>query len=46
MLQQEYTRFLDAVDTVCANCILGNEQDCVICPVRKTCEHFAETIKA
>lgn len=34
-----YKEFLHAVDTVCLHCHYGNDEACMDCPVRKTCDN-------
>ena len=36
----EYEKFLEAVDTVCMNCLKLNEENCEHCPVRFTCDEL------
>lgn len=36
----DYKKFLDAVDTVCINCLKLSEENCANCPVRFTCDEL------
>jgi len=42
MEKSEYQKFLDAVGTVCMECVDGCDEVCPTCPVRKTCDILAE----
>ena len=37
MNKEEYTKFLEAVDIVCINCLKLSTEECEKCPVRFTC---------
>lgn len=41
----EYKKFLEAVDTVCGNCLKLSEENCEHCPVRFTCDELSKTMK-
>lgn len=41
----EYKKFLEAVDTVCVNCLKLSEENCEHCPVRFTCDELDKTMK-
>ena len=41
----EYKRFLEAVDTVCVNCLKLSEENCEHCAVRFTCDELGKTMK-
>ena len=41
----EYEKFLEAVDTVCINCLKLNEENCEHCAVRFTCDELSKNIK-
>ena len=39
MTNENYNKYLEAVDVVCGECY-GNEETCKSCPVRKCCDDF------
>ena len=41
----EYKKFLEAVDTVCLNCLKLSEENCEHCPVRFTCDELGKVIQ-
>ena len=41
----EYKRFLEAVDTVCINCLKLSEENCAHCPVRFTCDELGKAMQ-
>ena len=41
----EYKKFLEAVDTVCVNCLKLSEENCEHCAVRFTCDELSKTMK-
>ena len=42
MNKEKLSKFLDAVDVVCLECIEGNDEKCVDCPVRHSVDYFKE----
>lgn len=43
MNKEKLNKFLDAVDIVCSECIEGNDERCVDCPVRHSVDYFKES---
>ena len=45
MDKENLKRFLDAVDIVCSECIEGDDERCIDCPVRDSVDYFKESVK-
>lgn len=45
MNKVEYKNFLEAVDTVCMNCLKLSEENCEHCSVRFTCDELSKKIE-
>ncbi len=43
--KEKYNAFLDAVDTVCGECIKCSDEFCQFCSVRETTDYINETAK-
>lgn len=39
MTNENYNKYLEAVDVVCGECY-GTEETCMTCPVRKCCDDY------
>ena len=45
MNKVEYKKFLEAVDTVCINCLKLGEENCEHYPVRFTCDEMSKKME-